>query len=331
MKPKRASQLRIRWPVAIANVALILLILGAIVGFKQEKTAANLVLHLHLGWIAIVVVLQAGTYLGTGAAWDVILRRFGVQTKLLGVAALGIEKLFIDQLVPTLGVGGSLMIMHGLIQRGVKRGIAAAAMAIDSIGYLVAYFLVFMLTTVLLYFQHDISFAIGIFMGCFTLLLFVSAAGALLLALHIGETRWPPWLRRFGFMREIGSAMREAPEELQAGAHAAPWTVLFEALVFVLDAATLWAVFHALGAPISPIQALVSFMLASAVAAISIIPGGVGFFEGSAIAVLHTFGASFATAVAGVVLLRAFTYWLPMLPGYLILRYELVVRGRHTR
>lgn len=75
---------------------------------------------------------------------------------------------------------------------------------------------------------------------------------------------------------------------------AGPWVVLLELVVFVLDTLTLWAIFQALGAPISPIHALVTYMLASAVAMISVIPGGPGSFEAAALAVLHVFGAPFA-------------------------------------
>jgi uncharacterized protein (TIRG00374 family) len=98
----------------------------------------------------------------------------------------------------------------------------------------------------------------------------------------------------------------------------------------MLDTATLWAIFQALGAPISPIHALVTYMLASAIAMLSVIPGGLGSFEAAALAVLHVFGMPFAAAAAGVVLLRVATCLLPMLPGYFIFRFELIVHKDHA-
>jgi hypothetical protein len=81
-----------------------------------------------------------------------------------------------------------------------------------------------------------------------------------------------------------------------------------------------------LGSPISPIHALVTYTLASSVAMLSVIPGGIGTFEAVALTVLHVFGVSFATAAAAVILLRIATCLLPMLPGYVIFRHELITR-----
>ncbi len=51
-------------------------------------------------------------------------------------------------------------------------------------------------------------------------------------------------------------------------------------------------------------------------------PGGVGGVEAALIAVLTGAGVDNATAAAAVVVFRLVTYWLPVLPGYLSLRYS---------
>jgi uncharacterized protein (TIRG00374 family) len=247
-----------------------------------------------------------------------------VRTNLVGIAALGVEKVFVDQLVPTLGLGGSLMIMKGLIDRGVKRGEAIATMTIDAAGYLAAFLLMVALATGALWFEPGFSSAVRSFVLCFTIALVVVVAGAWLFVRRAESPRWPVWLQRFRVIRELAAATTESPEDLRIGSKAGPWVVLLELVVFVLDTLTLWAIFQALGAPISPIHAVVTYMLASAVAMISVIPGGLGSFEAAALAVLHVFGAPFAAAAAAVVLLRVATCLLPMLPGYFIFRFELI-------
>jgi uncharacterized protein (TIRG00374 family) len=319
---------KIKWSVMIANAVLIVLILGASFAFREERTAADLLLHLRLQWIALIVVLQVGTYFFTGGAWDMVLRRFSVHTNLVGIAALGVEKVFVDQLVPTLGLGGSLMIMRGLIDRGVKRGEAIATMTIDAVGYLAAFLLMVALAAGLLWFEPGFSPTVRSFVLSFTIALVVVVAAAWLVVQRAEFAQWPAWLLRFRKIRELAAATTESPQNLRVGAKASLWVVLLELTVFVLDTATLWAIFQALGDPISPIHALVAYMLASAVAMLSVIPGGLGSFEAAALAVLHVFGLPFAAAAAGVVLLRVFTCLLPMLPGYLIFRFELIVHKK---
>jgi uncharacterized protein (TIRG00374 family) len=320
---------KINWSVAIANTALILLILGASFAFREESTAADLILHLRPQWIALIVLLQVGTYFFTGGAWDVVLRRFSVHTNLVGIAALGVEKVFVDQIVPTLGLGGSLMIMRGLIDRGVKRGEAIATMTIDAVGYLAAFLIMVALAAGVLWFEPGFSPAVRTFVLCFMVALVVVVAAAWLLVQRAESARWPAWLLRFQTMRELAAAATESPRDIRVGAKAGPWVVLLELVVFVLDTATLWAIFQALGVSISPIHALVTYMLASAVAMLSVIPGGLGSFEAAALAILHVFGVPFAVAAAGVVLLRVATCLLPMVPGYLVFRFELIVHKDH--
>ena len=64
-------------------------------------------------------------------------------------------------------------------------------------------------------------------------------------------------------------------------------------------------------------------MLASAVSSLAWIPGGLGTFEGSCVALLHLHGVPLESALAATLLLRGFTFWLPMLPGFTLARREL--------
>jgi hypothetical protein len=52
---------------------------------------------------------------------------------------LGLAKLFVDQVVPTAGVGGTLLVVHGLIRRGVPQGLATAALLMDLLSFYAAH------------------------------------------------------------------------------------------------------------------------------------------------------------------------------------------------
>lgn len=64
------------------------------------------------------------------------------------------------------------------------------------------------------------------------------------------------------------------------------------------------------------------YLVGSTVGAAVPTPGGVGGVEAALIAVLTGAGVDSATAAAAVVVFRLVTYWLPVIPGYICLRYS---------
>ncbi len=64
------------------------------------------------------------------------------------------------------------------------------------------------------------------------------------------------------------------------------------------------------------------YLIGSSIGAAVPTPGGVGGVEAALIAVLTGAGVDNATAAAAVIVFRLVTYWLPVVPGYLCLRYS---------
>jgi undecaprenyl-diphosphatase len=64
------------------------------------------------------------------------------------------------------------------------------------------------------------------------------------------------------------------------------------------------------------------YLVGSSVGSAVPTPGGVGGVEAALIAVLTGAGVDNAVAAAAVVVFRLVTYWLPVLPGYIALRYS---------
>ena len=67
----------------------------------------------------------------------------------------------------------------------------------------------------------------------------------------------------------------------------------------------------------------VGFAIASMVAAIGRIPVGLGTFEAASVGMPSLLGVSVEAALAGALLLRGLTFWLPMLPGIWLTRREI--------
>jgi uncharacterized membrane protein YbhN (UPF0104 family) len=99
------------------------------------------------------------------------------------------------------------------------------------------------------------------------------------------------------------------------------------------DIAVLWACFHAFGANPPPLATIVMAYYVGMLANLLPLPGGIGGVEGGMIGALLAFGVSDGLAVVTVLTYRAFSFWLPTIPGavaYWQLR-RTVARWRETR
>jgi uncharacterized protein (TIRG00374 family) len=79
--------------------------------------------------------------------------------------------------------------------------------------------------------------------------------------------------------------------------------------------AIVWTCARAVGASVSPLEALVAYSVAGLFGIVGFLPGGLGFVEVSLGAVFVGYGVSGATAAAAVVLFRVFELWLPVVIG----------------
>ena len=93
-----------------------------------------------------------------------------------------------------------------------------------------------------------------------------------------------------------------------------PGAMLWPVVWWGFDVATLWACFEAFGdAP--AIGTLILCYFLGAMGNLLPIPGGVGGVEGGMIGAFAAFGVDAGLAVVAVLVFRAFTFWLPLLPG----------------
>jgi uncharacterized protein (TIRG00374 family) len=106
------------------------------------------------------------------------------------------------------------------------------------------------------------------------------------------------------------AGVRDALEHLRSRDPALLGAVLF----WAFQIAVLWAAFHAFGnAP--PIAVLTQAFFIGMLGNLLPMPGGVGGVEGGMIGAFAAFGVDSGLAVVAVLVYRAFTFWLPLLPG----------------
>jgi uncharacterized protein (TIRG00374 family) len=108
----------------------------------------------------------------------------------------------------------------------------------------------------------------------------------------------------------MSAGVRDAMEHLRSRDPALAGAVLF----WAFQIAVLWAAFHAFGdAP--PLAVLVQGFFVGMLGNLLPLPGGVGGVEGGMVGAYSAFGVDFDLALVAVLVYRAFTFWLPLLPG----------------
>jgi uncharacterized protein (TIRG00374 family) len=276
-------------------------------------------------WLWVAAAFQVVTYACTGAIWWIVFRRAGTAQRLSTLSLLAVGKVFTDQALPSGGVTGDLFMLRALTRRSTPRPLVIAAVVVTLLGFYAA--LIVSTTTSLLYlWMHGRAGPVLLVMTVILLLLSFTVASILFLLVQGASARVHGLLSRFAPLRVVVQSFAEAPRDTIRDPMSLAGSFVLQFAIVALDAATLGATLSAVGehAPLGLVFA--SFVFAKIAEITGMVPGGLGTFEGTCVALLHVSGVGFEVALAATLLLRGFTFWLPMLPGLLVVRRELVQR-----
>jgi glycosyltransferase 2 family protein len=307
-----------RWFLALIMVAAVVV---AALHWGDVEKFAELASTAKPMWLLGALLLQFGTYVFLSLEWSLVLKSGGSPLSFWSLIPLTITKLFADQVVPTAGVSGNILLVDRLVDRGVPRKNAVAAVILAIIAYYASYAACALVTVALLWLFSDISWWLIAIVSLF----FVVAAAIPTAALWLhgkGSRGVPGWLRRFDTVRELLDLIGEAPKELVRNPRLIGQLALLNGAVFVADAATLQFCLLALGAASHFVTSFVALIMASIVVTLGPIPLGLGTFEGTSIAMLRLLGISFEVSLSATLLFRGFALWLPLITGLFLSRRE---------
>jgi len=226
---------------------------------------------------------------------------------------------FVNRVAPG-AVGGFALTLRYLRRKGLPLPVAATAVAVDRVAGVLA---VAVLLPVLLPFARGSTEHLRAAVAGRGWMVLLVGLGLLVLAgIAIGTPRWRARARHAG--RQALDALRSLA---RSGRVARLLTV---GVGLTLAYATaLWLSLLAVGLPAEPALVapvvLVS-VVGEGVSTAAPTPGGLGATEAALVSGLLLYGVPAGTAVAGVLIYRLATFWLPVLPGYVALR--LLVRRR---
>ena len=302
------------------------LIIGAVVvgalHWGDVKKFAELTAKAEPVWLAGALLLQFSTYASLSAQWWLVLQKAGSGQPMLRLLPLTITKLFADQVVPTAGVSGNVLLVDRLKAIGVPREHAMAAIILAIIAYYLSYAAGTVIAVAMLAMRGKLSL-LPLAVAALLLAVATGIPAAILWLRDKGDDALPGWLRRRESVREMFEMVGEAPRELVRDPKLIVELALLNFAVFVADALTLLACLFALGVQAPFDAAFVAFTMAAIVTLLGAVPLGLGSFEATSIATLRLMGLPFEAALSATLLYRGFALWLPLGLGAVLTRRAL--------
>lgn len=259
------------------------------------------------GWVPLIVVMSSLTYVAgalgmIGTVPEHI--RFGP------TVTVQLASSFVNRVSPA-NVGGMAANVRFLQKSGIEPTSAVAAVALNSaVGGVVH---IVLMVAFFLWSGSDLTKAFHLPSGSKVLLILAVVAGA---GGILFTTRWG----RKKFLRPLLKGLRSAGTNLARVAKSpSKLGMLFGGSMGVTlgYVAALTMAINAFdgGIPIAKVGAV--YLAASALAAATPTPGGLGAIEAALVAGLTGVGMASGPAVSTVLVYRLATYWLPVLPGWL--------------
>lgn len=318
--PARARPAAYGW---VVGVLVLVALVVAWRGLGEERRFAEVLQNAEPAWLLATAALQIATYLCLARAWSIaIARGGGVPPRTWSLVRLALAELFTDQALPSGGIGGTVLVVRALGRRGVPTAAAGTAVVASLLGLYAAQLVIVAASVVELFARRRF----GSFAGGVSIFAFLAAAGLPVVTVSLaagGLQRLPARIQRLRVVQALREAIDAAPRDVLF----APRTMLpisaMRLVIVVLDGATLAAALAAVGYPIPVDEAVTTFALASVAASVSFLPGGIGGFEAIATGLLATYGVPIEAAVPAILIMRGFSFWLPMLPGVWFARHEI--------
>lgn len=320
-----------RWLPWIFGVAILATVVIVALHVSEWTTFVHVLAKTSPAWILLATLLQIFTYVAQGEVFRAPPRASGSRIAAWFAAELSLVKVFVDQALPSAGISSTVFISKALEQRGMPRPIVSAAMVLNLVSYNVAY-IVCLLFALSVTTGTGRSYMVVIILAVL-FLLFAVALVVCVIAISTGH--WNKQLARFNrfpVVRNVMSFLEDADAGLTKSPRLLFETSMWQVVIFVFDAATMWVLVYALGVHASVKGVYASFMISNLLRTMGFVPGGLGTFEATSVLTLKLAGVAIPVALSATLLFRGLTFWLPMLPGlWLSKRIAVSERRKQSR
>jgi Mg2+-importing ATPase len=303
-----------RWLPWIFGSAILIATIIVGIHFSETKDLVQIVQTSSPRWIIVATVLQLLTYVAQGEVFRAPLRLTKYRIAAGLVYRLSLVKLFMDQALPSAGISSTVFVSKSLQRNGIPRDVVAADMVLNLASYHIAYVVCLLAALAITTATGHSNWIVMVISVLF--LLFAVGLVAAVIAISAGKGRkQAAMLDRVPVVRNAMQFLTDADARLTQNLRLLIETSLWQLVIFVLDAATMWVLILALGEHASMKGVYASFMISSLLRTMGVVPGGLGTFEATSVLTLKMIGVGIPVALSATLLFRGLTFWLPMLPG----------------
>jgi uncharacterized protein (TIRG00374 family) len=303
-------------------LVLLAITLFVLINFAEIEQFVFLIRHVAYWPIVVAIVLQVLTYACSGGVWYFITKTYGYSLRFRDFAALSLQQLTVDQIVPAGGVAGNAFIYKRLRKLGLPNSLAMETVLIDLIAYHMVYSLMALSLVLVFWLYKDITpILAGIVSAYF--LISVTVTSTILLTIFQKINNIPKWLKNRSVVKHFLEVSSGVSPDRVLSKTLLIRTASLRAIIFILDTLTLMLVLSAIGSELGIIESFAVFIFASIAGTITLMPGGIGGFEVGSATALIVFGETFETAVAATIIFRGLALWIPMIPGLYFTKKEI--------
>ncbi|MBV9714570.1 MAG: flippase-like domain-containing protein [Solirubrobacterales bacterium] len=303
----------------LSALAFLYIVLPKLVGLSETW---NRLQQGNVWWLAFAAVLEVCSFCGYVTLFRAVFVRGpgrigwreSYQITMAGLAA--------TRLFASAGAGGIALTAWALRRSGMDARVAACRL----IAFMAILYGVYMATLVI----AGVGLYIGVIPGNapFAITIVPAIFGAVVIAaflgvslLHTDSERLVSGISSRGWIGRVAAFLVATPATAATGIRAAIALVrskdpnLLGAIAWWgFDIAVLWACFHAFGAA-PPKGVIVMSYFVGMLANTLPLPGGIGGVDGGMIGAFTAFGINVEVSIVAVLAYRAFSFWLPTLPG----------------
>lgn len=289
-------------------------------------------------WVLVAAILQVLYYVVMTASYQAAFWTVEVRGRLLQLLPVTFAALFVNVVAPTGNVSGMALWADDAARRGESPARTMAGTLLQLIVDFVAFTLVLAIGMVYLFLEHDLK-AYEVVGAIILFLLTLALSSLLALGLWNPELlrRLLFWLK--GAANKLAKGLkradffdeewveRNAAEYTDASAAIARYpgrlarTMGIMILAHIVDLASLYVLFLAFHYPIQLWALVAGYAMGILFWIVSPTPQGIGVVEGVMTLVFTSLGVPAAVAATVTLAFRGLTFWLPLLIGFIILRW----------
>lgn len=330
-----AEKLGSRWRKIITIVTFIALSLLIYFSRDQIATTMSELDHIGLTILLVIVVLKFLNHHAYVRLYQSLFGLLGRKLRYWPLFRVSLEINFVNNVFPTGGLTGFSYFGLRMQQFGINAGKSTLVHTMRFVGVFLSFQVLIFLGLIFLALEGQVSnFTILVASSLATLIVVGTGVVAYIVGSRERITSFFTWITK-AVNRVIQLVRPKHPETISVAAARrmffdfhkdykiikdkyralGPW-FFYSLVANVVEVASVYLVYMAFDNSINPGAIILAYVIANFAGLISVLPGGIGIYEGLMVAVLATAGVSPGVSIPATIMYRVLTSAIQLPPGY---------------